>query len=334
MCSTSDFHLRRAACALGLGLAGLVQACGPEDSGNEEPPEASGIVTDANNFQSTTVLTIPTAEVKAGSELSICWDAVTNDVQCQDIQPLQGIDNVAFIHVPAQDHATVAQKLALGTLPTTEVKQYFRVPSDYVTACTTLTAMSSYGLGQEYVQPPLHLAENPADTYMLLFSKGSEPGLGTRSMTFVRPLAASSNTMVQAQPGCPMLNFTASLSRDFVELPAAGPWVLNWAAVTVDSQQQPFPGAKVDLLQLGFIANSTVEAVEADLLHLENNATQIWELEFQGARVADLAQATERTSGAPFAGFANGQAGVWVLVLRCSACQNPTPVLLSVVQPT
>jgi hypothetical protein len=131
-----------------------------------------------------------------------------------------------------------------------------------------------------------------------------------------------------------MLNFTASLSRDFVELPAEGPWVVNWAAVTLDSQQQPFPGPKVDLLQLGFIANTTVEALETDILHLENNAAQIFELEFQGARMADLSQATERTSGAPFAGFANGQAGVWVLVLRCSTCQNPTPVLLSVLQPT
>jgi hypothetical protein len=52
-----------------------------------------------------------------------------------------------------------------------------------------------------------------------------------------------------------------------------------------------------------------------------------------GSESVDLATAKERTTGAAFSGF-NAGAGVWAIGLRCSSCQNPAPVLLSVLEPT
>ena len=43
--------------------------------------------------------------------------------------------------------------------------------------------------------------ESTDQTYMLVFTKGTEPGIGVRSMTFVTPTAASTNIRVDARPG-------------------------------------------------------------------------------------------------------------------------------------
>jgi hypothetical protein len=69
-------------------------------------------------------------------------------------------------------------------------------------------------------------------------------------------------------------------------------------------------------------------------MDLELIATQLWEISLTtSGRTADLAKAKERTSGAVFPGFERKD-GVWALGLMCSACQNPAPVLLSVLEPS
>src|SRR5690606_25243986 len=56
---------------------------------------------------------------------------------------------------------------------------------------------------------------------------------------------------------------------------------------------------------------------------------------------ADLATAVlthdasgQTPEGTPFAGFNNGLTGVWVMAVMCDSCSNPSPVILSVLQPT
>ena len=50
-------------------------------------------------------------------------------------------------------------------------------------------------------------------------------------------------------------------------------------------------------------------------------------------RTADLSAAKERTAGTLFPGFGGGRVGVWVMGLMCSTCQNPAPVLLTMLDP-
>ena len=66
---------------------------------------------------------------------------------------------------------------------------------------------------------------------------------------------------------------------------------------------------------------------------LELNATTLWDVQLAGGRTADLSTAVERGTGAPFSGFARSSTGVWLLALLCSTCQNPAPVLLTVLEP-
>ena len=50
-------------------------------------------------------------------------------------------------------------------------------------------------------------------------------------------------------------------------------------------------------------------------------------------KTADLSTATDRASGAAFPGFNRPETGTWMLALTCSKCQNPAPVVLTILQP-
>ena len=75
---------------------------------------------------------------------------------------------------------------------------------------------------------------------MLLFAKGTRPGVGARAMVFVKPTAASVNTRVDARTGCGLLQFSADFSTaSGLGMPPAAPWVIDWRNVTKDGQGNP-----------------------------------------------------------------------------------------------
>ena len=45
-------------------------------------------------------------------------------------------------------------------------------------------------------------------------------------------------------------------------------------------------------------------------------------------------KATARDGGGAFPGFDTDADGVWLVGLLCSGCQNPAPVVLSILEPT
>jgi hypothetical protein len=61
-------------------------------------------------------------------------------------------------------------------------------------------------------------------------------------------------------------------------------------------------------------------------------ATALWDLALTGEPTADLSKATLRSGGSAFDGFSHGT-GTWILALMCSTCQNPAPILLTVLEP-
>ena len=78
----------------------------------------------------------------------------------------------------------------------------------------------------------------------------------------------------------------------------------------------------------------SVEDLEQQVFDIELIATEIWELGLDRETEADLSEARSRDGGAAFDGFADRSDGVWLLALMCSTCQNPAPLLLSVLEPT
>jgi hypothetical protein len=310
------------ACAL---AAGCGSAAMPSD------PRGNLRLHDENNYTTDGSLTIPVVETAAAMDLDICWSDVASDLQCHPVSATGDLDNVALLRISHLSQEQVQIRLAAGTLSQSDVAGYLDYKTDHSTTCAKLSQLSFFGTA---IDVPSQYIESTDYTYLLLFTKGTTPGLGARSMVFLKPTASSVNHTVAGGPGCGLLTFSADLSSlTKLAVPAAGPWVVDWRDITRDGQGNDVPFAKIDGVTLGFYAGMSVADLQARIFDIELDATTLWDIQLTGGKTADLATATDRASGAAFPGFDATAAGTWMLALTCSRCQNPAPVLLTILEP-
>jgi hypothetical protein len=308
--------------------ASLCAACGGDEATTSE---ASVVLQDAQNYALQSSLSIPNVETASGSDLDICWSDLVSDLQCHPVEPLPDLDNLALLRFLRLTHDAVEERLTSGQLAQSEVDGYLEYRTDHASTCAKLSSMSFFGtpidISEEYQESSEH-------SYMLLLAEGTTPGVGARGMTFVTPTANSTNTRVDVPPGCGLLEASANISSaERVSIPAEGPWQIDWRNLTRDGSGNPIVFESIDGVLLGFYPGMTVAEIEQDILDLELNAGSLWELTLTGGRSADLARARRRGDGASFAGFSQAEAGVWMMGLMCSTCQNPAPVVLTVLEP-
>jgi hypothetical protein len=308
--------------------AALCLACGGDEAASDE---GAIVLTDAQNYSLESSLSIPAIETASGADLDICWSGLMSDLQCHPVDPQPDLDNLALLRFLHLSHDAVEARLTSGQLAQSEIDGYLEYRTDHASTCAKLSSMSFFGT-------PIQIAdeyrESSDHSYMLLLSEGTTPGVGARGMIFVTPTASSTNTRVDVPSGCGLLDVSADLSSaERVILPAEGPWPIDWRNLSQDGQGNPIVFESIDSVLLGFYAGMSVADLESDILDLELNATALWELPLTGGRTADLGRARERDGGALFAGFARPEPGVWVMGLMCSTCQNPAPVVLTVLEP-
>ena len=321
-----DLHVRHPLIVLAAGLSALA-ACGSSS------PTTDGTIAlgDANNYSTTASLAIPFTETASATDLDICWSGIVDDLQCHPVAAQTDIDDVALIRVSRLSESDVAQKLAAGTLSQSSVDGYLDFYTDHSSTCMKLSQLSFNGTAIDVASKYI---ESTSYTYLLLFTKGTRPGVGARTMMFLRPTSTSTNTTVAAPTGCGLLTFSADLtSLTPVSVPAAGPWVVDWHALTRDGQGNPPPLQSIDGLTIGFYAGMTAADIQARIFDLETIATNLWDIQLVGGKTADLAQAKDRATGAAFTGFSGAPAGTWMLARSCSRCSTPAPVLLTILTP-
>jgi len=326
-----NFEPKSDALALLSCIASLVVAC------SEAAPDESGdpaviALADANNYTTESKLSIPTVEVAPDTDISICWDDLSSDLMCHTVEPAEHIDNVSMLRFLHLSEADVEARLSAGELSQSEVSGYLEYPTEGEETCTNLSNMSFMGtpieLDQEFVEGEEHV-------YMLVFTTGTSPGVGARSMVFVKPTSASSNREVAAPNGCELLEFEADLQNaEPVRVPRSGPWEVSWRALEHDGGGNAVPFSRIDKLLLAFYEGRDVRYLEDNIFDIELLATSVWELPLDNEREANLSDAKLRDSPATaFEGFDADAEGVWLLGLFCSTCQNPAPVLLSILVP-
>ncbi len=314
-----------------LALAALV-GCEDSDPNQGDGSVAEIHITDANNYQATATLSIPSIETAPETDLEICWDAVTSDLLCHDVDPLLDVKNVSILRFLNLSEADIEQRLTESSLAQSEVDGYLGFQPAGDTTCTSLSSLTMLGTEVDVLD---EYVESTDQTYMLLIANSITPGVGALTMTFLRPSSESDVVRVDGNAGCGLLDFDADLaSTDPVQVPEKGPWVLDWGDLTRDGVGSSVPFALIDHVLLGFYAGMTVSELEAQVMDLELIATSLWDIDHAGGHTAELATARHRDSGEPFAGFAQTEAGVWVLGLLCETCQSPAPILLSVLQPS
>jgi hypothetical protein len=316
-------------------------ACGGSGTTAPAGPQGDVALRDANNYTSRSTLTIPTVQTAPGVDLTVCWDGIAKDLLCHDMIPAADIDNVSFLQIPNMSHDDVAAKLALGKLDEGLVRIYRDFHVDHaLVPPTTCTKLSTLALGTK-LDPTQDYVEGADKTYMLLFEHGTTPGVGARTMTFLVPTAASSNTMVAAPDACgsQILSFQATLGAP-ISIPAAdrSKWVVDWSQITRDSFGNAVSFNKLDSVMVGFFAGKTAADLQAAFLDIEVTATLQYELAVPaGAKSVDLAAAKLRGGTDAFPGFdsvgSTAADGTWLVAVRCSKCQLPAPVVLSILQP-
>jgi hypothetical protein len=178
--------------------------------------------------------------------------------------------------------------------------------------------------------------EKSSDTYVLIASKSKQSGVGAQSMAFVTPSASSSNTTADIPSGCGNLIFTPNLhDLTQVTVPEKGPWIVDWTAVTEDSENKD-PNFIVlqsyDLI-LGFYDKSITD-IEKGFFNLETLAKKMWRVRnITGTPMSRDLGAAQDDQDNLFTGFNQGD-GVWALGLQCPDCQNPAPMFLTILKPT
>jgi hypothetical protein len=315
------------ALTLGGSLA-LLGACGSSSAGED----AGRIVVpqNENNYRSNASLSLPTVETAPAADLDICWDEVATDILCHAVAPKTDLDNVGFLRFLHLTEHQLEVKLVSGELRQSEVDGYTEYRTDHEATCAKLSQFSFFGTP---IDVTAHYVESDDETYLLVFTHGTVPGVGARVMTFVKPTASSTNTRVDAPSGCGLLDFSADLTTlKKVRVPSSGPWTVDWREVTRNGQGNEVTYATIDRLLVGFYEEKTLADLEADFFDIETLATSLWELPLTGGRTADLAQAVEHDTGAAFEGCARTD-GIWILALQCSTCQNPAPVVLTILDP-
>jgi hypothetical protein len=325
---------RRSSALLALALAAPTLACSSSGSGNG--PVGNVVIKDANNYSSTSSLTIPVLPTAQMTDLTFTWDAVTQDLLCH---PAGSIDNVAFLQIKNMKQSDVEKKLAVGALNSNQVAVYAenKLTGTGDGGAHPTSAMLSKFDYYDTFNPLTDYVESTTTQYLALFTHGTTLGVGAQTMTFLQPSASSTNTTVAAPNPCSasgnFLSFQATLSPMAVTVPIAGPWKLDWSQVTTDNFGNTIDPAvtKLDRVEVGFFQGKQPSDIQADFLNVEQDATALYTYSVpSGKQYVDLMSTP--TSGGTFPGF--GQTGgTYAAAVLCSTCQVPAPVVFTILQP-
>jgi hypothetical protein len=295
------------------------------------------MIVDDNNYNSTTDLN-PLVIDTAPGDLDIDWSMLTVDMQCHTMDPSADIAKVGFLRFRSSNYEENTGLLASGELDMSQLDGYIEFDTEGATGCN-LSDLSNFGTAVDIDE---EFTEDPNKAYMLTFGSSTEPGVGTRTMVFLNPTDANPNTQVTVENACDpatgmgILEFHAELA-DPLAIPA-GETRIAWNDVTEDGLGNDAALNDIDRVLLGYFEEDP-ETLVGDIFDLEENAEDLWEIDLSsGGRSVDLTDARHLdAAGEPeqdfFEGFDSRPAGTWLFALLCTKCQNPSPMVLTVLEP-
>jgi hypothetical protein len=318
---------------LSLALSPWLSACGGGSNGSTIPGNAH--IKDENNYTITSKLTIPVRETQPGVDLQVCWDQVKTDFMGHAVTGDTAIKGVHWGQITRLTEEQIADQFAIGTFDSTKsVKKIRTFPVPDPPPSPLCATLSQFHTAESYLVPAQDYVVS-VDEYMLLFASSQVQGEGTRSAMFIKPTDGSAVTKVDGPDGGPELQFSADFNKPKVDIPAAGPWVVEWSQLTQDGVGTEVVYQNIDSLRLAFYPAWGAADLAANALNYDRiqGATYYKVSISSGDRSADLA-AAQTDSAQAFTGFSPTN-GLWVVALECSKkCYLPAPVAVAILNPT
>lgn len=297
-------------------------------------------LTQANNFTAMSTLTISSATAPAGQDFSICWDQLTTDIQGHTVTPATDINQVTF--VPALGTTDQVEGwLNTGQLGNSKISgggAYIFTPTGS-SNCAMLSQFHTV-VDETVKYKPSDFKAQDGISYLVVFNTGTQLGAGARTMLFLTPSTSETNGTIKATNTSTTLAYHADL-HDLVKptFDATKPPIMDWNAVTQDGQGVSIDKNSVTRILVGFYKGKVVSDLEAGFLNLDQKTeaaggpTVSWELKISKGQTANLAAAVGRNGEAALTSFAMTDQGTWLFGGFCEGCQNPAPVIVTILDP-
>jgi hypothetical protein len=295
-----------------------------------------------NNYTFKSTLKIPAVKTAPEEDLSITWDKATKDIEGHTFDPTKDIDSVAFIPVNSSSQDTVSGWLNAGTFGMGMVA-FSGNAFQFVTKGATKASLTDFLSVGDSVPPVLSqvYVVDPTVTYLMVFQTGIQLGIGARTMMFLVPTDGNKVTDVSPNDDSSTLlqDFKADLTTQ-VPLPIAADEVLDWSNVPKDGQGNDIAAGSIDSMLLGFYADRTAKDLQTGFLNLDQPTAadggpdMSWEVPVPSGDTARLTDGKGRNGEPDFTSFDTGsKTGTWLMAAFCSSCQNPAPLIVTVLEP-
>jgi hypothetical protein len=281
--------------------------------------------TNADNYTYGGTVDIPVIETAANVSIEICFDKLSDDIQCHDTDPAEDVVLVGLARVPDMTPEEINQAIATDTLLMSDTTGYVDVQTKGAT-CIDTENMTFLGT-------PLDVAEEYyADAvYLMTVSQSITPGVGSRMIVLLTPSESSDVTSIDVPNGCGVLDFSADLSSgDSKNVCPGGDTKVDWSNVDTNGLGNPLTPSAVDQLVLAHYADLTTGELEENFFDLELLADERWTLDLVGDTNANLKDA-ETAGGDKFEDFESD--GLYLLALNLTSSPNPAPKFLTVLTP-
>jgi hypothetical protein len=331
-----------------VACGAFLLGCGDGNSGGSGGAGSGGgtsvgsntvVLTQDNNFQADTALTIPPAATAPGVDVNICWDKITTDVQGHPLDPKADINDVSFVQVNTNSADQVAQWLNTGALTASRIAKDFEYKPKAGETCAKLSQFTP-PTGGAAVNPSTDYKIQDNTTYLVVFATGTRLGYGARTMLILTPSSDSQSIQADAKDNSSsMLKYVADLhSLQHVQVKADAPPRVDWSKVANNGQGLAIGQNDVTSILVGFYEGKSVTDLETGFLNLdqataaEGGPSQSWKISVSNVRAANLVDAPGRLSEAPLASFSPTD-GIWLLGMFCDDCQNPAPEIVTILDP-
>lgn len=307
-------------------LLALAACTGPGDDSGKAPFDGAFVFSDANNYAYTSAVDVSAQDVRLRTDITVDWSGLTTDLLGHAMDPAEDVSLIWIVQFPNLTEDEVANAIVTETLLQEDVGPYIQFKNEANATSATLS---------QFVFPPatpIVPEEDFTDGSGTWLVRATTGLVENRMLGFMRPTEESTNTTFLLASDTSTLDFDADLQSleafAFDDEPAT--YTADWSALETHANGNEIDLDLLDQLMIARYDGMSLSDIEADFIDVELIASEIFTADVYGLTSTDLSVAVSSTTGEAFSGF--GADSLWLVALRCTACTNPAPPFLTVVQ--